>query len=149
MYLQFSLVLSRVLVNAFWIFEDFFICTIFKVLIEFVTILLLFYIWVFLPRGMWTLSSSSRYLTHTPCIREGKVLTTGPPGKSLVNILKIAFINLVLSSTSKKMPKHQPSEILHFLNSKTHVFFFFHILTFLETKCTFNTMSLPLPPSLS
>ena len=28
-------------------------CTIFKVLIEFVTILLLFYVLAFWPRGMW------------------------------------------------------------------------------------------------
>ena len=34
--------------------------TIFKVFIEFVTILLLFYVLVFWPRGMWALSSPTR-----------------------------------------------------------------------------------------
>ena len=39
-----------------------------KVFIEFVTILLLFYVLVFWPRGMWDLSSSTRDRTCTPCI---------------------------------------------------------------------------------
>ena len=41
--------------------------------------------WVFFffwPQGMWDLSFPTRDWTLTPCI-EGKVLTTGPPGKSL------------------------------------------------------------------
>ena len=42
--------------------------TIFKVFIEFVTILLLFYILVFWPWGMWDLSSPPRDQTRTPCI---------------------------------------------------------------------------------
>ena len=42
--------------------------TIFKVFIEFVTILLLFYVLVFWPRGMWDLSSPTRNQTLTPCI---------------------------------------------------------------------------------
>ena len=42
--------------------------TIFKVIIEFVTILLLFYVLVFWPWGMWDLSSPTRDQTHTPCI---------------------------------------------------------------------------------
>ena len=42
--------------------------TIFKVFIEFVTILLLFYILVFWPGGIWDLSSPTRDRTHTPCI---------------------------------------------------------------------------------
>ena len=36
--------------------------TIFKVFIEFVTILLLFYVLVFWPRGTWDLSSPTRDL---------------------------------------------------------------------------------------
>ena len=39
-----------------------------KVFIEFVTILLLFYVLVFRPRGMWDLSSLTRDRTRTPCI---------------------------------------------------------------------------------
>ena len=42
--------------------------TIFKVFIEFVTILLLFYVWVFCWQGMWNLSFLTRNQTHTPCI---------------------------------------------------------------------------------
>ena len=42
--------------------------TIFKVFIEFVTILLLFYVLVFWLRGMWDLSSLTRDSTHTPWI---------------------------------------------------------------------------------
>ena len=42
--------------------------TIFKVFIEFVTVLLLFYVFVFGWQGMWDLSSRTRDRTHTPCI---------------------------------------------------------------------------------
>ena len=55
--------------------------TIFKIFIEFITMLLLFYVLVFWPRGMWDLSSVTRDGTHTNAL-EGKVLTTRPPGKS-------------------------------------------------------------------
>ena len=43
--------------------------TIFKVVIQFVTELFLFYIFVFWPRVMWDLSSPTRAEIHTPCIR--------------------------------------------------------------------------------
>ena len=39
-----------------------------KVFIEFVTVLLLLYVLVFWPRGMWDPSSPARDGTHTPCI---------------------------------------------------------------------------------
>ena len=42
--------------------------TIYKVFIEFVTILFLFYILVFWPQGMWGLSSLIREQAFTPCI---------------------------------------------------------------------------------
>ena len=48
---------------------------------EFFTKLLLFYVSVFWPRGMWDLSSPTRDQTVSPEL-EGQVLTTGPPGKS-------------------------------------------------------------------
>ena len=35
---------------------------------EFVTVLLLIYVLVFWPCGMWDLSSPTRHQTHTPCI---------------------------------------------------------------------------------
>ena len=41
---------------------------IFKVSIEFVTLLLLFYVWVFWPGGMLDLSSPTKDQTHTTCI---------------------------------------------------------------------------------
>ena len=42
---------------------------IFKVFIEFVTILLLFYVFDFSLQGMWDLSSPAKDQTHTFCIR--------------------------------------------------------------------------------
>ena len=42
--------------------------TIFKVFIEFVTILLLIFVLVFWPQDMWDLSSPTRDWTCTPCI---------------------------------------------------------------------------------
>ena len=58
--------------------------TIFKLFIEFVTILLLFHVLVFWPQGMWDsqLLDQGSNLDPTPAL-EGEVLTTGPPGKSL------------------------------------------------------------------
>ena len=54
--------------------------------IEFVTILLLFYFLIFWPEGRWDLTfpSGSKPL---PSALEGKVLTTGPPGKYLRKVL--------------------------------------------------------------
>ena len=54
----------------------------FKVFIEFVTVLFLFYVLVFWPGGMWDISSQPG-TEHTPFALEDEVLTTGPPGKSL------------------------------------------------------------------
>ena len=55
--------------------------TIFKVFIESVTIVLLFYVLVFWPQGMWNLSFMTRDRTGTPALG-GEVLTTGLPAKS-------------------------------------------------------------------
>ena len=65
------------------IFLDFFflVWAIFKVFIELVTILLLFYVLGFWPRGMWDLSSRTKDGTAPPAL-EGDILTTGPPVKS-------------------------------------------------------------------
>ena len=57
-------------------FLKIFMCTLFKVFIEFATILLLFYIF-WRGSGVWDLSSLSRDQTHWMA----EVLTTGPPGK--------------------------------------------------------------------
>ena len=42
-------------------------CTIFKIFIEFVIILFLFYVVVFWPRGIWELSSPTNDRTCAPC----------------------------------------------------------------------------------
>ena len=54
---------------------------IFKVFIEFVTPLLLFFALVFLAERQWDLSFWTRDRTPTPAL-EGKVFTVGPPAKS-------------------------------------------------------------------
>ena len=51
----------------------------FKVFIESVTILLLFYVLVFWPQDMWDLGSLTRDQTCTPAL-EGEVLAPGPQG---------------------------------------------------------------------
>ena len=66
-------------------FFSFLMWTIFKAFTEFVTVLLLFYVLVFGPQGMWDPRSPTRARdwTRTPAL-EGTVLTTGPPDKSLL-----------------------------------------------------------------
>ena len=54
------------------LFFFFLMWTIFKVLVEFVTISLPFYVLVFWPRGTWDLNSLSRDRTGTPCIRKAE-----------------------------------------------------------------------------
>ena len=53
---------------SFFVFLFFLMWPLLKVCIEFVTILLLFYVLVLWPRGMWYLSSPTRDRTCTPCI---------------------------------------------------------------------------------
>ena len=65
--------------NSRHIFKGFsvaFLWATYKVFIEFVIILFLFYVLFFWPRGMWGLQN--RCLGS---VLEGEVLTTGPPGK--------------------------------------------------------------------
>ena len=63
--------------------------TIFKGFIEFVTILLLFYVLVFQPQACGMLAPWPGIEPRRPAL-EGKALTTGPPGKSpdLISFLK-------------------------------------------------------------
>ena len=58
----------------------------FIVFIEFVIVLLLFYVLVFWLKSMWDLSTLIRDQTHTPTL-EGKVLTTRLLGKGLQFLL--------------------------------------------------------------
>ena len=53
---------------VFFFFKIFLMWTTFKVFIEFVTVLILFYLLVFWLRGMWDLGSLTRDRTRTPCI---------------------------------------------------------------------------------
>ena len=61
---------------------DFLVWTIFKLFIEFVTILFLFYALVFYPWGMWDLAPRQGIKPALPTLA-GKVLITGSPEKSL------------------------------------------------------------------
>ena len=61
--------------------------TIFELFIEFVTILLLFYVLVFFGSEACGILAPRPGIEPVPPALEGKVLTTGPPGKSLVCIL--------------------------------------------------------------
>ena len=65
--------------SFFFFFLNFFLMwIILKVFIEFDTILSLFYVLVFWPRGMWDLNSLASDGTHTRAL-EGEVLTSGLP----------------------------------------------------------------------
>ena len=61
------------------------IWTIFKVFIEFVTILLLFYVLVFFGHKACGIPAPCAGLKPTLPALEGEILTTGTPGKSLNN----------------------------------------------------------------
>ena len=63
---------------------------IFKVFIEFVTPLLLFFALFFWPRGSGILASGPGIEPPPPAL-ECEVLTTGPPGKSPHNALLLEF----------------------------------------------------------
>ena len=88
--------------------------TIFKASVEFVTILLLFSVLVFWPRGILVPRPGIEPATPT---LEGKVLTTGPPGKSLLFFIKVELIhNVVLISAVR-----QSDSVIH-----VYTFFFLH-----------------------
>ena len=64
------------------VFKDFFMWTIFKVFIEFVTTLLLFFMfWFFGPEACGILVSPTG-IEPVSSVLQGEVLTTEPPGKS-------------------------------------------------------------------
>ena len=68
--------------------------TIFKLFIEFVTVLLLFYVFVFVVflAEAWGILAPLPGIKPTAPVLEGKVLTTGPPRKSHLN----TFLNIEL-----------------------------------------------------
>ena len=65
--------------KSFFLNVDYFL----KVFIEFVTVLLLFYVLVLGPPGIMVLAPQPG-MESTPPALEGKILTPGPPGKSQV-----------------------------------------------------------------
>ena len=65
-----------------------------KVFIEFATILLLFYILGFWPRGMWDITPQPG-IEPTPPALEGKVSTTGLPGKSFIYFYRGNYIAII------------------------------------------------------
>ena len=81
--------------------------TIFKVFVEFVTILLLFY---FEQQGMWDLRAPTGDWTSTPAL-EVKVLTTGLPGKSPNGFLVLDF-NLLCHLKKKQKKNNNNNEKL-------------------------------------
>ena len=64
-----------------------------EVFIEFVTVLLLFYVLIFRPQGMCNFSSPGT--EPTPPALEGEVLTTGLPGKSPGIVFYAQFLSLM------------------------------------------------------
>ena len=68
--------------KLFFFFKISLMWTIFKVFIDFVTILLLFYVWFF-GRDACGILVPRPGIKPAPPALEGEVLTTEPPGKSL------------------------------------------------------------------
>ena len=109
---------------------------IFKVFIEFVTILLLFCVLVFWLWGIWALSTPTRDLTYTPCI-EGEILTIGLPGKSSPVFL---FYKMKSVSSSLRFPDSCLRPCLRHHKLLPFVFDFiswFHLVVLVFTKVHF------------
>ena len=98
----------------------------FQIFIEFVTILLLFWLWC-----MWDLSSPTRDPTHTSCtgsqIHHWK--TTGKPGKSLLPTLTKLFLCVLFTSKSyiyKSLTRH----MVWYVCSHSVGFSFYFLISF-------------------
>ena len=78
--------------------------TIFKVFIEFVTILLLFHVLVFWPQSIWNFSTQPGIKPAPPAL-EGEIATTGLPGKSLLDFLFLTcrYIAFTLKQQQKDL----------------------------------------------
>ena len=80
--------------------------TIFRVFIEFVTILLLFHVLVFWLRGMWDLSSPTRDRTCTPCIGRRSLNHWTAREVPLLALLKMNHVlNHILKCTAFHLKK--------------------------------------------
>ena len=91
--------------NISFFFKEFFTWTIFKVFIEFVTLLFLFSI--FWPQGMWDPTPRPGIEPAPPAL-ESKVLTVGPPEKSLFLI----YLQLLCILNKKEKPNLSVSPIM-------------------------------------
>ena len=80
-------------------FKIFLMWTIFKVCIEFVTVLLLFYFLFLWPWDMWDLSSLTRYWTHTPCV--GRWSLNHGTAREVPLCLFLIYISLLKMWTKK------------------------------------------------
>ena len=77
--------------------------TIFEVFIDFVTVLFLFYVCLFVCCKACGIFASWPRIQLAPPALEGKVLTTGPPGKSSIRkILNVQDTSCLLCSTFLK-----------------------------------------------
>ena len=98
----------------------------FKVFIEFVTILLLFYVLVFWPRGIWDLSSSTRDRTLTPCTRR-RILnpwtTREVPGLFDINSKMFLTSSSSLRHHSKSATPHLSLDLLKWVPNWSSCFF--------------------------
>ena len=85
--------------HQLFFFKIFFlIWTVFQIFIELVTILLLFYVLVFWLRGMWDLLPQPGIEPKPPTL-DGRVLTTGPPEKSLQSPLFLVSVSLLTTNS--------------------------------------------------
>ena len=82
------------LCDTSFFFKDFLTWTILKVFIEFVTMLLLFYVLVFWRQACGILAPQPGIKPAPPAL-EGEVLTTGPPGKSPIPVFLCFLVTFV------------------------------------------------------
>ena len=88
--------------------------TIEQIFIEFVTILLLFYVLVFWPHGKWGLDQRAN-------LRWKEVLITGPPGKSLHYLNILLVFNLTCSNTKLTFAPCKSLGKWHTIQPTSHV----------------------------
>ena len=103
-----SFILSLITISPPLFFKIFFYVDHFKVCTEYVTVLLLFYVLVFLLKSMWILGPWPGIKPEPPAL-EGKVLTTGPAGKPFFMYLNFSFypypiLNLPIETISPLWP---------------------------------------------
>ena len=87
----------------------------FKVFIELVTKLLLFYVLAFWPQGMWDPSSPTSDWTRTPSTGR-QISATGPPGKSLSSaVLSVECLHISTLNINMKFIIYTPHVCTHMI----------------------------------